>query len=112
MIRFLGAFSKPYSFTNDKGETVEGISCDVSFELSGADARDGQIGSQGITLKADPARLRYVGKKFPDLAHAVGAFCEFQTDTTKAGKATVDVVTKIRFLDGHLDPETGEFIEE
>ena len=112
MIRFLGFFQNDYSFTDNTGRLVEGKSCDVSFELSGADARTGQIGSQGITLRADLDRLRFVGKKFPDLAHAVGQPCEFQTDTTKAGKATVDVVTKIRFLDGHVDPNTGEFIED
>ena len=112
MIRFLGMFEKAYAFTNDKGANVEGISCDLSFELSGPDARDGQIGSQGITLKADPNRLRFVGRKFTTLVEAVGWPCEFQTDTTKAGKATVDVVTKVRFLDGHVDPDTGEFIED
>ena len=112
MIRFLGIYRNDYSFTDATGRLVQGVSCDVSFELSGPDAREGQVGSQGITVKADPTRLRFVGKKFPDLAHAVGAFCEFQTDTTKAGKATVDVVTKIRFLEGHIDQETGEFIED
>ncbi len=112
MIRFLGIYKNDYSFADNNGRLIEGTSCDVSFELSGPDARDGQVGSQGITLKADPNRLRFVGKKYPDLAHAVGQPCEFQTDTTKAGKATVDVVTKIRFLEGHVDPETGEFIED
>ena len=112
MIRFLGIYRNDYSFNDATGRLVQGVSCDVSFELSGPDAREGQVGSQGITVKADPTRLRFVGKKFPDLAHAVGAFCEFQTDTTKAGKATVDVVTKIRFLEGHIDQESGEFIED
>ena len=112
MIRFLGMYTNDYAFTDNNGREVKGTKCDVSFELSGEDARQGQIGRQGITLRADPVRLRFVGKKLPIINDYVGLPCEYQVDTTKAGKVTEDVVVTIRILDGYIDEATGEFVEE
>ena len=113
MIRFLGMYTNDYAFTDNNGREVKGTKCDVSFEFLGEDARNGQIGRQGITIKADPARLRFVGKKAAaPIADLVGLPCEYQVDTTKAGKVTEDVVVKIRILDGYFDEATGEFVEE